>query len=64
MPARRIIPDRLQETTTLSVLRRAVRVGFADLDEGRFVDVPTDGLEAFISTLGHEAARRLNEASR
>lgn len=46
----------------LEALRDAARTGFADLDEGRFVDVPSVRLEDFIAGLGHEAETRARKA--
>jgi antitoxin ParD1/3/4 len=37
------------ETAKLDVLRQAADRGFADLEEGRFQDVPTDALDEFIA---------------
>jgi antitoxin ParD1/3/4 len=46
----------------LEALREAARIGFTDLDEGRFVDVPADRLGSFITGLGREAEKRTRKA--
>lgn len=49
------------DAAKLQALREAARVGFADLDEGRFTDVSADDLEEHIARLGEsalETARR------
>lgn len=51
-----------RETAKLKALREAASVGFADLDEGRFEDVPDDRLEDYIGSLGREAAARAPKA--
>ncbi|ALK10618.1 type II toxin-antitoxin system ParD family antitoxin [Blastochloris viridis] len=52
-----------REAAKLKALREAASVGFADLDEGRFDDVPVDRLEDYIGGLGREAAVRARKAS-
>lgn len=47
-----------QEAAKLKALREAAKIGFADLNEGRFDDVPADRLEDYIGSLGREAAAR------
>jgi len=51
-----------REAAKLKALREAANVGFADLDEGRFEDVPDDRLEDYIAGLGREAAARVRKA--
>ena len=51
-----------REAAKLEALREAARVGFADLDEGRFEDVPADTLEDYVGGLGREAAARARKA--
>jgi len=41
-----------RERTKLQALQEAARVGFADLDEGRYRDVAEDELETIIGELG------------
>lgn len=58
----RLIEQReAHEAAKLEALRDAARIGFADLDEGRFVDVPSDHLESFIAGLGREAETRVRK---
>ncbi|CUX48098.1 hypothetical protein H009_17813 [Agrobacterium tumefaciens str. Cherry 2E-2-2] len=60
----RLIEQReAHEAAKLEALREASRIGFTDLDEGRFVDVPSDRLEGFIAGLGREAETRVRKAS-
>jgi len=47
-----------REAAKLQALREAARIGFADLDEGRFDDVPDEKLENFIGDLGRVAEAR------
>lgn len=55
----RLIEQReAREAAKLKALREAASVGFADLDEGRFVDVPGDELDDYIGQLGRTAATR------
>ncbi|MND26759.1 hypothetical protein D3C80_172150 [compost metagenome] len=58
MPARNVVPDEHHQTAKLHALRKASRIGFTDLAEGRFVDVPADELEGFIADLGREAGEQ------
>jgi antitoxin ParD1/3/4 len=53
-----------REATKLKSLQEAARLGFADLDEGRYRDVTDDELEAVIEALGREATERVRDASR
>jgi antitoxin ParD1/3/4 len=47
------------EAAKLEALREAARIGFADLDEGRYVEfVSMDELEHYIGQLGREAEER------
>lgn len=57
----RLIEQReAREVAKLEALREAARAGFADLDEGRFVDVSSESLEDFIGELGREAEARVH----
>jgi antitoxin ParD1/3/4 len=59
----RLIEQReAHEAVRLEALREAARIGFSDLDEGRFVDVPADRLESFIAGLGRDAEMRTRKA--
>lgn len=51
-----------RESAKLEALREAARVGFADLDEGRFDNVPGAELEDYIGGLGREAEARARKA--
>ncbi len=54
----RLVEQREQlEAAQLEVLREAARVGFNDLEEGRFTDVPAVGLEEYTADLGRAAER-------
>lgn len=47
------------EAAKLEALREAARIGFSDLDEGRYVEfVSMDELEHYIGQLGREAEER------
>lgn len=46
------------EAAKLAALTEAARIGFRDLDEGRFREVGDDDLEAFVAGLGQQASRR------
>lgn len=45
------------EAAKLKAMQDAARVGFADLDDGRFDEVDDDALEGYIAELGREAGR-------
>jgi antitoxin ParD1/3/4 len=56
----RLIEERdAREAAKLTALQEAARVGFADLDEGRYLEVDTDALESVIRDLGRQANQRL-----
>jgi len=56
----RLIEERdSREAAKLRALQEAARIGFADLDEGRYLEVDTDGLERVIAELGRQADRRV-----
>lgn len=46
--------ERLQ-ALKLEALRRAIDTGVADLEEGRFTEVPSDGILDLVANLGNEA---------
>ncbi|TCR94787.1 type II toxin-antitoxin system ParD family antitoxin [Rhizobium sp. BK418] len=50
------------DAAKLEALREAARIGFTDLDEGRFADVPADRVRSFISGLGCEAEKQTRKA--
>jgi antitoxin ParD1/3/4 len=45
------------EAAKLTALQEAARVGFRDIEEGRFVDVGDNDLEGFVRGLGREISR-------
>lgn len=56
----RLIEQReAREVAKLEALQEAARAGFADLEEGRFVDISNEKLEDFIGELGREAEARV-----
>jgi antitoxin ParD1/3/4 len=55
----RLVEQREQlDVARLEAIREAARVGFSDLEEGRFADVPLDALGEYIANLGIAAAGR------
>jgi antitoxin ParD1/3/4 len=59
----RLIKQReARESAKLEALRTAARIGFADLEEGRFVDVLDSELDDYIGWLGREAEARARKA--
>ncbi|MFJ2618389.1 type II toxin-antitoxin system ParD family antitoxin [Glutamicibacter sp. NPDC087344] len=50
--------ERLQ-ALKLEALRRAIDTGVADLEEGRFTEVPPDGILDLVANLGNEAHEAL-----
>jgi antitoxin ParD1/3/4 len=60
MPTRDIgLTDHLDESV-LQRLREAARIGFADIEEGRYRDIELGDLEDFVAEIG----RRANAALR
>jgi len=51
-----------REAAKLQALREAARIGFSDLEEGRFVDVQDDELGQFIAELGRRAETGLRKS--
>ncbi|NTH66607.1 type II toxin-antitoxin system ParD family antitoxin [Agrobacterium rhizogenes] len=51
------------DVVKLEALREAARVGFLDIEGGRFADVNDDELEGFISGLGRQAGQRVKNIS-
>ena len=49
------------EAAKLEALQTAARLGFADLEEGRFTDIADDKLEDAIDALGREAEARVSK---
>jgi antitoxin ParD1/3/4 len=55
----RLVEERdAREAARLEALRGAARVGFGDIDEGRFQDIGEEELDEVMEALGHEAAER------
>jgi antitoxin ParD1/3/4 len=52
------------EAAKLAALKEAARIGFGDLDEGRFQDVSDGDLEAFIAGLGRQASERVRASGK
>jgi antitoxin ParD1/3/4 len=48
----------------LAALKEAARIGFGDIDAGRFQDVGDDQLEMFISGLGRQASERFRPSGK
>jgi antitoxin ParD1/3/4 len=53
-----------REAAKLKALQEAARVGFADLDEGRYRDIRDDELEAFIGELGRRSGEQVRNTRR
>lgn len=53
--------ERLAKPVRCGNISEAARIGFADLEEGRFVDVANGNLEEFIAGLGRKAEAGLQE---
>jgi len=53
-----------REAARLKALQAAALVGFADLDDGRYRDVPDDNLSAVIKDLGRRAGEKVRRADR
>lgn len=53
-----------QEAAKLTALKEAARIGFRDIEEGRFRDVSGDRLEEFINGLGQQGSARARNAGR
>jgi antitoxin ParD1/3/4 len=55
----RLVEERdAREAAKLKALQEAARIGFADLDQGRFRDVAEGDLDAVIGDLGRRAEAR------
>lgn len=52
------------EVAKLAALKDAARIGFGDIDEGRFKDVGDGDLETFIAGLGRQASERLRTSGK
>lgn len=52
------------EIAKLAALKEAARIGFGDIDAGRFQDVGDGDLEAFIAGLGRQANERFRASGK
>lgn len=57
-------PDQIERSAAddaarLEALRKAVQVGWEDLDAGRYVDIDESDLDAFVGKLGRQATDRV-----
>lgn len=50
----------IPEKARLDALRDAVQVGIADLDAGRYDEIPAEGLREYIRQIGREAVTVVN----
>ena len=53
-----VLTDHLAEVV-LQRLREAARIGFADIEEGKYRDVSPDDLKDFIAEIGRRASASL-----
>jgi antitoxin ParD1/3/4 len=61
----RLVEEReAREAAKLEALKDAARVGFSDLDQGRYRDFQDDELEGLVARLGQRAADRIRSAGR
>jgi len=59
----RLIEEReAREAAKLKALQETAQIGFADLDQGRFLDVVDGDLDAVIGDLGRRAAARVRRS--
>ena len=59
----RLIEERdSREAIKLRILQEAARLGFADFDEGRFVELEHDAVDGLIGGLGRQARGRDHRA--
>jgi antitoxin ParD1/3/4 len=52
------------EAAKLAALKEAARIGFQDLDQGRFEAIEDSDLEEFIAGLGREASARVRASGK
>lgn len=58
----RLIEERdAREAARLEALREAARIGFADIDEGRYKDLAENELDEIIEEFGRQASARLRD---
>ena len=61
----RLIEERdAREAAKLKALQAAALVGFTDLNEGRYRDVPADDLDIVIENLGRRAGEKVRRNDR
>lgn len=48
------------EAAKLEALRDASRIGFADIDEGRYQEIDDDQLDTFLSAIAEQAGKLAN----
>ncbi len=59
----RLIEERAaREAAKLKALQEAVRIGFKDIDEGRFIELEADEIDDYIKGLGKGVIRRRKAA--
>lgn len=59
----RLLEQRDQENALrLECLRAAARIGFADIEEGRYRDVSPDDLESYVAEIGRRASASVRRA--
>lgn len=59
MPTRDIGLTGHLDESVLQRLREAARIGFADIEEGRYRDIAPDDLEDFVAEIGRRASASL-----
>lgn len=52
------------DAAKLEALRQAADIGFADLDQGRFTDVPVEKLADHIASIGRQAIQHAGKRAR
>lgn len=57
----RLLEQQEAHDAKLKALREAARIGFADLDQGRFADASDDQLEDYVGELGREVGERIGK---
>ena len=56
----RLIEERdTREQAKLQALKEAARLGFAEIDEGRYTEIASDDIGSYIDELGESAAQPL-----
>lgn len=59
----RLIEERAaREAAKLGALQEAARIGFTDIDEGRFTRLDAEGIDELMDELGREAIKRGSDA--